>query len=53
MSDPLQGWVVGSISRKGCPMSKALVVSEACRICFHGNRDVEENVDQGEPELTA
>jgi hypothetical protein len=50
VSDQLQD---GSISRKGCPISKALVVSEACRICFHGNLDVEENVERVEPEFTA
>ena len=50
MSDQLQD---GSVSRKGCPISKALVVSEACRICFHGNLDVEENVETVGPEVMA
>jgi len=34
-------------------MSKALVVSEAFRICFHGNLDVEENVEKVNPEVIA
>ena len=50
MSDQLQD---GSVIRKGCPISKALVVREACRICFHGNLDVEETVEIVGPEFTA
>jgi hypothetical protein len=34
-------------------MSKALVVSEACGIGFHGNLDEEETVEGGEAEVSA